>query len=167
MKRTETRQFFIKNTLIGGQNKVLIQSMCNIKTSNVEEVIKQILELESIGCDIIRCSIMDEDDAKMAFMRHATSKLKNLDDLFNIESLGFRGEALATISAVSKVTMITKTNDEDVGICVKLDGGEQIDSYEVASVTGTKIEVSNLFFNTPARLKFLRKPSGDQLIILF
>ena len=64
MKRTETKQFFIKNTLIGGQNKVLIQSMCNIKTSKVDEVVKQILELESIGCDIIRCSIMDEEDAK-------------------------------------------------------------------------------------------------------
>ena len=64
MKREETRQFLIKNLPIGGQNKVLIQSMCNIKTSNAHDVCKQILELEEIGCDIIRVSIMDEEDAK-------------------------------------------------------------------------------------------------------
>ena len=64
MKREETRRFLIKNLPIGGQNKVLIQSMCNIKTSKVDEVCKQINELEELGCDIIRVSIMDEEDAK-------------------------------------------------------------------------------------------------------
>ena len=97
---------------------------------------------------------MDEDDAKMAFSRHATSKLKNLDDLFYIESLGFRGEALPSIASVSNVRL--KTSDGEVGTLVILKGGEDITVERCDLQKGTTITVSDLFYNTPVRLKYLK-----------
>lgn len=97
---------------------------------------------------------MDEDDAKMAFSRHATSKLKNLDDLFYIESLGFRGEALPSIASVSNVRL--KTSDGKVGTLVTLKGGEDITVERCDLQKGTTITVSDLFYNTPVRLKYLK-----------
>ena len=97
---------------------------------------------------------MDEDDAKMAFSRHATSKLKNLDDLFYIESLGFRGEALPSIASVSNVRL--KTSDGEVGTLVILKGGENITVERCDLQKGTTITVSDLFYNTPVRLKYLK-----------
>ena len=97
---------------------------------------------------------MDEDDAKMAFSRHATSKLKNLDDLFYIESLGFRGEALPSIASVSNVRL--KTSDGEVGTLVSLKGGEEITVERCDLQKGTTITVSDLFYNTPVRLKYLK-----------
>lgn len=97
---------------------------------------------------------MDEDDAKMAFSRHATSKLKNLDDLFYIESLGFRGEALPSIASVSNVRL--KTSDGSTGTLVTLKGGESITVERAALQKGTTITVSDLFYNTPVRLKYLK-----------
>ena len=97
---------------------------------------------------------MEEDDAKMAFQRHATSKLKNLDDLFYIESLGFRGEALPSIASVSNVRL--KTSDGEVGTLVSLKGGEEITVERCDLQKGTTITVSDLFYNTPVRLKYLK-----------
>ncbi len=97
---------------------------------------------------------MDKEDAKNAFLRHATSKLKSLEDLFNIETLGFRGEALPSIASVSHVVL--KTTDGNTGTRIELDGGniKKIDASDLA--TGTTIRVSNLFYNTPVRLKYLK-----------
>lgn len=97
---------------------------------------------------------MDEDDAKMAFMRHATSKLKNLDDLFNIESLGFRGEALPSIASVSNVRL--KTSDGTKGTLLTLNGGKDLKIKRSDLQKGTTITVSDLFYNTPVRLKYLK-----------
>ena len=97
---------------------------------------------------------MDEDDAKMAFMRHATSKLKNLDDLFNIESLGFRGEALPSIASVSNVRL--KTSDGTKGTLLTLNGGKDLKIERSDLQKGTTITVSDLFYNTPVRLKYLK-----------
>lgn len=97
---------------------------------------------------------MDEEDAKMAFLRHATSKLKNLDDLFYIESLGFRGEALPSIASVSNVRL--KTSDGNVGTLVTLKGGEDLTVSRCDLQKGTTITVSDLFYNTPVRLKYLK-----------
>lgn len=97
---------------------------------------------------------MDRDDAVMAFSRHATSKLKNLDDLFYIESLGFRGEALPSIASVSNVKL--KTSDGKVGTTVTLEGGENIKVVSSELQEGTTIVVSDLFYNTPVRLKYLK-----------
>ena len=97
---------------------------------------------------------MEEEDAKMAFSRHATSKLKNLDDLFYIESLGFRGEALPSIASVSNVTL--KTSDGNTGTLVKLYGGKNMEVQRCDLQKGTTITVSDLFYNTPVRLKYLK-----------
>ncbi len=97
---------------------------------------------------------MDEVDAKLAFQRHATSKLKNLDDLFYIESLGFRGEALPSIASVSNVTL--KTSDGKVGTLVTINGGNLISIVRCDLQQGTTITVKDLFYNTPVRLKYLK-----------
>lgn len=97
---------------------------------------------------------MEEADAKMAFSRHATSKLKNLDDLFYIESLGFRGEALPSIASVSNVTL--KTSDGKTGTLVRLYGGKDMEVERCDLQKGTTITVSDLFYNTPVRLKYLK-----------
>ena len=97
---------------------------------------------------------MDEEDAKMAFLRHATSKLKSLDDLFYIESLGFRGEALPSIASVSNV--ILKTSDGKVGTLVKINGGKDLTVERCDLQVGTTIKVQDLFYNTPVRLKYLK-----------
>ncbi len=97
---------------------------------------------------------MDKNDAILAFSRHATSKLTDLDDLFNISSLGFRGEALPSIAAVSKVVL--KTSDHHIGTKIEIDGGKdmKVDSSDLQE--GTTITVKNLFYNTPVRLKYLK-----------
>ena len=97
---------------------------------------------------------MDREDAKMAFLRHATYKLKKLDDLFYIESLGFRGEALPSIASVSNVRL--KTSDGNVGTIVTLSGGENMEVTSSDLQKGTIITVSDLFYNTPVRLKYLK-----------
>lgn len=97
---------------------------------------------------------MEEADAKMAFSRHATSKLKNLDDLFYIESLGFRGEALPSIASVSNIRL--KTSDGKTGTLVTLSGGKDMQVERCDLQKGTTITVSDLFYNTPVRLKYLK-----------
>ena len=97
---------------------------------------------------------MDKEDATLAFSRHATSKLKTLDDLFNINSLGFRGEALPSIASVSNVLL--KTSNGTVGTLVKLEGGKIIDIESCDLKRGTTITVTDLFYNTPVRLKYLK-----------
>ena len=97
---------------------------------------------------------MDEEDAKMAFQRHATSKLKKLDDLFNIESLGFRGEALPSIASVSNVEL--KTSNQKVGTRITISGGKDMTVERCDLQQGTTIIVKDLFYNTPVRLKYLK-----------
>lgn len=97
---------------------------------------------------------MDEEDCKMAFLRHATSKLKKLDDLFYISSLGFRGEALPSIASVSNVTL--KTSDGKVGTLLTLNGGKDMKIERSDLQQGTTITIRDLFYNTPVRLKYLK-----------
>ncbi len=118
-----------------------------IEISLIDSGVKQIIVSDNgVG--------MEEADAKMAFSRHATSKLKNLDDLFYIESLGFRGEALPSIASVSNVTL--KTSDGKVGTLVKLTGGKDMIVERCDLQKGTTITVDDLFYNTPVRLKYLK-----------
>ena len=99
---------------------------------------------------------INQDDVENAFKRHATSKIHNRDDLFRIRTLGFRGEALPSIASVSEMTLETATADETQGSYLFLKGGK-IEEHRPASLrTGTKITVENLFFNTPARLKYVK-----------
>lgn len=105
---------------------------------------------------------IEPDDIEKAFMPHATSKIQKSEDLENISSLGFRGEALASITAVSQVEMITKTENHDFGVQISYSGGKFQEKNEIGAANGTKIVVKNLFFNTPARLKFMKKPKSEE-----
>ncbi len=98
-----------------------------------------------------------QDDLEMAFERHATSKIRSANDLNTVTSMGFRGEALASIAAISKVEMISKTAEQETGYKVVVEAGDVLEKEETGCQTGTSITVSNLFFNTPVRYKFLKK----------
>ena len=102
---------------------------------------------------------MDKEDAKLAFSRHATSKLYRDDDLFFINTLGFRGEALPSIASVSEVTLKTTFNDE--GYMIHIKGGELLDEGSCEATPGTSINVENIFYNTPARLKYLKSETTE------
>jgi len=116
------------------------------------------------GCRDIRVSDngcgMDADDAVLAFQRHATSKLRSTDDLYRLNTLGFRGEALPSISSVAKVSCYTRTADGVAGTLVECDSGV-IKASETGCSVGTSIEVADLFFNVPARLSFLKKAATE------
>ncbi|MBS1755966.1 MAG: DNA mismatch repair endonuclease MutL [Bacteroidetes bacterium] len=99
---------------------------------------------------------MSETDARMAFERHATSKIKNIDDLFRIKTMGFRGEALASIAAVAQVALKTKRAEDDAGIAIEIENSIVTNQEPVAMQDGTSIAMKNLFFNVPARRNFLK-----------
>lgn len=99
---------------------------------------------------------MTEEDARLSVLRHATSKIRDVEDLFTIGSLGFRGEALASIASVSHFTLTTRTEDEELGTRITIDGGSLTDCMPFGAQPGTTIEVRDLFYNTPARRKFLK-----------
>ena len=98
-----------------------------------------------------------QDDLEIAFERHATSKIRSADDLDTVTSMGFRGEALASIAAISNIEMVSKTKEQETGYRIVVEGGDVLEKEEVGCQTGTTIVVKNLFFNTPVRYKFLKK----------
>ena len=104
---------------------------------------------------------MEPEDAVVAFLRHATSKIKGERDLESIHTLGFRGEALAAIASVSRVDLFTKTREAPLGLHLALTGGEITEQEETGCPDGTTIVIKDLFFNTPARMKFLKKDSTE------
>lgn len=108
---------------------------------------------------------MDCDDCKLAFLRHATSKVSTKIDLNNIETLGFRGEALASICAVSKVEVLTKRQQDEFGVRYFIEGGEEKNIDSVSCSNGTMFSIEQLFYNVPARLKFLKKDSTEANVI--
>lgn len=97
------------------------------------------------------------DDIELAFERHATSKIRKEEDLQSITSMGFRGEALASVAAISKITLTTKNENEEIGVKVRVENGEVKSKQEVPFTTGTTIEIFDVFYNVPARFKFLKK----------
>ena len=142
--------------------KELVENSIDAKSSKIRVSLKDsgILEI-TVADDGVG---MDEDDAALAFSRHATSKLKSLNDLFHIASLGFRGEALPSIASVSKVELRTSTND--VGTYLYLEGGQLIKKERYPLEKGTTITVKNLFYNTPVRLKYLKSLSTELSLII-
>ncbi|MBX9771699.1 MAG: DNA mismatch repair endonuclease MutL [Candidatus Obscuribacterales bacterium] len=118
----------------------------------------------SSGCRDIRIADdgcgMTPEDAVLAFHRHATSKLKSADDLWSLQTMGFRGEALPSIASVSRMVCTTRTADSETGTKVEAYDG-QVKAGETGCAKGTVIEVFDLFYNVPARLKFLRKPQTE------
>lgn len=124
-----------------------------------------VIEIENGGFDLIGVSDngcgIDEDDIEKAFLKHATSKIAQIDDLYDVETLGFRGEALSSISAVSHVQLTTKTENAPCAVQVDIDGGVTVNKQYAAAATGTKILVRDLFYNTPARKKFFKTPQRE------
>jgi len=123
------------------------------------------IALESGGHNRIRvrdngCG-MTRDEALLAFERHATSKVTTIDDLNTLTTMGFRGEALASIAAVSKIKLTTRSKEASIGTAVTFRGGKLVDVQSVAWNEGTEMEVEHLFFNTPARRKFLKSPRSE------
>ena len=98
-----------------------------------------------------------KDDLEIAFERHATSKIRNASDLDTVTSMGFRGEALASIAAIANVELVSKTKEQDVGYKIVVEAGNVLEKEEVGCQVGTSITVNNLFFNTPVSYKFLKK----------
>ncbi|WP_027218384.1 DNA mismatch repair endonuclease MutL [Butyrivibrio fibrisolvens] len=123
------------------------------------------VEIQGGGIDLIRItdngSGIERSEVKKAFLRHATSKLSNIGDLFSLKTLGFRGEALSSISAIAQVEIVTKTADSLTGIRYTVNGGQEGELEEVGAPNGTTIIVRNLFYNTPARKKFLKSPRTE------
>ena len=119
------------------------------------------VEIKNGGISYIRVSDngkgIASDDLEIAFERHATSKIRSADDLSLVKSMGFRGEALASIAAIANVELISKTAEQEIGYRVVVEGGDILSKEEAGCPTGTTITVKNLFFNTPVRYKFLRK----------
>jgi DNA mismatch repair protein MutL len=123
------------------------------------------IEIENGGLSLIRitdngCGI-EKEDIQVAFLRHSTSKIKSALDLLSVSSLGFRGEALSSIAAVCQVEMITKTKGSITGTRYKIEGGTETSIEEIGAPEGTTFLVRNIFFNTPARRKFLKSPQTE------
>jgi DNA mismatch repair protein MutL len=136
----------LENSLDAGATRIRVQ---------VEGGGKKLIQVIDDGCGMVR------DDALLAFERHATSKIKDAEDLLNINTLGFRGEALPSIGSVARVLLETRATDEESGTLLDIAGGKILRLEEAGLPLGTSIAVRDLFFNTPARKKFLRAESTE------
>jgi DNA mismatch repair protein MutL len=136
----------LENALDAGSTRIRIQ---------VEAGGKKLIQITDNGCGMVR------DDAMLAFERHATSKIKDTDDLLSISTLGFRGEALPAIASVARLHLETRAEQEAAGTVVEINGGKIIRVDEAGLPPGTSITIRDLFFNTPARKKFLRAESTE------
>ena len=169
-----------------GKIKILDESVSNIiaagevvenPASMIKELLENSLDAESKS---IRIEVknggrdvaiiddgvgMSQDDLLLSIERHATSKISKKDDLYNLYTYGFRGEALSSISAVSKMSISSRVEESEVGSQITILGGKVTSLKDVQRNRGTTIEIKELFFNTPARLKFLRKPSTEYINI--
>ena len=134
--------------------KELIENSIDASATNIE------VEIGDGGVAYMRITDngigMTEEDARLAILRHATSKIQHVEDLFDIASLGFRGEALASIASVSHFSLTTRKDDSDLGTRITVDGGTFTDCIPYGAAPGTTIEIRDLFYNTPARRKFLK-----------
>ncbi|HIT88761.1 MAG TPA: DNA mismatch repair endonuclease MutL, partial [Candidatus Coprocola pullicola] len=139
--------------------KELVENAIDAKASSITVEIKEggisYIRITDNGCGI------PKDQVKTAFLRHATNKISIIEDLEQVLSLGFRGEALASIAAVAQVEMLTKTREEENGTLIEINGGEIVQFQNTACTEGTSIIVKNLFYNVPARRKFLKKPATE------
>src|SRR2546421_9320017 len=136
----------VENAIDAGATQILVV---------LEEGGKRRIEVADNGCG------MDAEDAVLALQRHATSKIRTSDDLFAIRTLGFRGEALPSIASVSRLTLTTKAADQPAAAQVVVNGGDIESVHEAGARDGTTVTVEDLFFNTPARLKFLKSTATE------
>src|SRR5579859_2521183 len=136
----------LENALDAGANRIRVE---------VEAGGRRLIRLSDDGCG------MNRDDALLAFERHATSKLRTANDLLSIATLGFRGEALPTIAAVSRLVLETRTAEEDQGTRIEFGAGKLFGVKPAGVPTGTSISVSDLFYSVPARRKFLKSETTE------
>src|SRR5919201_1053768 len=136
----------LENSLDAGATRIKI---------SVEAGGKKLIQITDNGCGMVR------DDAMLAFERHATSKIKNAEDLLSVATLGFRGEALPSIASVSRLRLETRAPEEVSGTIVEINGGKMFRVEEAGLPGGTSITVRDLFFNTPARKKFLKAEATE------
>lgn len=155
-------------------NKIAAGEVIEKPSSVIKELVENAIdsgasaisvEVKGSGLSFMRVtdngSGIPKDEVKTAFLRHATSKLVTVEDLLNLSSLGFRGEALASIASVSQVEMISKTKDAITGIRYQIHGGVEISNEEIGCPNGTTIIVRNIFYNTPARKKFMKTDATE------
>jgi DNA mismatch repair protein MutL len=139
--------------------KELIENSIDAGASSIN------IEIRSGGISYIKVidngSGIEEDDVEIAFESHATSKIRNVNDLDSVKSMGFRGEALSSIAAVSAVILLSRTASVPSGLMVEVRGGNVLDVKSAGCPIGTSITVKDLFFNTPARFKFLKKDTAE------
>lgn len=139
--------------------KELVENAIDAKASAITVEIKEggisFIRITDNGCGI------EKEQIPIAFYRHSTSKIRSVEDLLTISSLGFRGEALSSIAAVSQVELISKTQDQFIGIRYIIEGGKELEMEEIGTPNGTTFLVKNLFYNTPARRKFLKTPQTE------
>ena len=135
--------------------KELVENSIDAGAKNVT------VEIKNGGISYIRVtddgSGIMPDDMEIAFERHATSKIRKAEDLNEVKSMGFRGEALASIAAIAKIELVSRTEDQEIGYKIEAEGGDITDKHEEGAQKGTSITVRELFFNTPVRYKFLKK----------
>ena len=140
--------------------KELVENAIDAGARNIEVTVERggagLIAVTDDGCG------MGREDAILALRRHATSKIRDAADLTAVHTLGFRGEALAAIAAVARMRLRTRRAGDPEGLEIVAEGGEIIATSTCAIAPGTQIEVRDLFFNTPARLKFLKLPSTEQ-----
>ncbi len=143
--------------------KELVENSIDAQSSKI------IVEIEDGGKKLIRITDngngIESSEVEKSFLRHATSKIKQIDDLYDLYSLGFRGEALASIASVAKIEMITKHKDEPVGTKITVEGGKIISKEPIGTNNGTTIIAKDLFFNTPVRQKFLKSTHAETINI--
>lgn len=139
--------------------KELMENSIDAGATNIQLIVKQagksLIQIIDNGCG------MSETDARMSFEKHATSKIANSDDLFNIRTMGFRGEALASVAAIAQVEMRTKQHDETTGVLIEVEGSKITRQEVCQTQSGTSIAVKNLFFNVPARRNFLKSDNVE------
>src|SRR5476649_1254756 len=136
----------LENSLDAGATRIRVQ---------VDAGGKKLIQITDNGCGMVL------DDALLAFERHATSKIKNAEDLLSVATLGFRGEALPSIASVSRLRLETRAPEEESGTVIEINGGKIFKVEEAGLPAGTSITIRDLFFNTPARKKFLKSESTE------
>ena len=155
-------------------NQIAAGEVIQRPASVIKELVENAIDAGATHVDVLvedagRTSIqviddgkgMSETDARLAFERHATSKIRQADDLYDLHTMGFRGEALPSIVAVAQVTLRTRMADQELGTCIRIEGSQVVSQEVVACPQGSNFLVQNLFFNMPARRKFLKKDQTE------
>lgn len=171
MKRIKVLSTLVSNQIAAGEVIERPASVVKELVENAIDAMSKSVTVETTGGGIEYIRVADNggginaDDVRTAFMRHATSKISESTDLERIATLGFRGEALASIASVARVSIKTRTHGNDYGTLFVIEGGEEKELSQCGCPEGTTVEIRDLFFNVPARLKFLKNPRSESAYI--